>query len=45
MEVAYLWHEGTRGDGYAPHDDAVSLAAASDVLALTCRADRRRIIW
>lgn len=36
MEVAYLWHEGTRGDGYAPHDDAVSLAAASDVLALTC---------
>ena len=26
---------GYAGDGYA-HDDAVSLAAASDVLALTC---------
>lgn len=37
MQVAYLWHEGTQGgDGYAPHGDAVSLAAASDVLALTC---------
>lgn len=36
MQVAYLRHEGVQGGDYAPHGDAVSLAAASDVLALTC---------
>lgn len=36
MQVAYLQHEGTQGGAYVPHGDAVSLAAASDVLALTC---------
>lgn len=36
MRVAYLRHRTAPAGAYAPYDTAIALAAASDVLALTC---------